>query len=192
MIKAIIFDAFGVIYPEWGNVFRDTAPVENREAIQEIFDLGDLGKLNDEEYVNRVSDLMQMTRDELQEVRFDKCQPDLQVLELAKEFRSTYKTAMLSNSSLGYIPKLMKRDNLDEYFEEFILSSEHGVMKPDKRIYEIAIEKLEIEPKESVFIDDRQVNIDAAKAVGMYGVLFESVAQVKVEVTQLAGSKASI
>jgi putative hydrolase of the HAD superfamily len=52
-------------------------------------------------------------------------------------------------------------------FDAVIESSKVGVRKPDPRFYELACERLGIEPREAVFLDDLGVNLKPAKAMGM-------------------------
>jgi putative hydrolase of the HAD superfamily len=52
-------------------------------------------------------------------------------------------------------------------FDGIIESSQVGVRKPDPRFYEVACEKLGVEPAECVFLDDLGINLKPAKALGM-------------------------
>ena len=49
-----------------------------------------------------------------------------------------------------------------------------GVAKPDPKIYKIVLEKLALNPDETVFIDDFIENIEAARKLGMHGIHFQS------------------
>jgi epoxide hydrolase-like predicted phosphatase len=53
-----------------------------------------------------------------------------------------------------------------------IVSAEVGVMKPDARIYRIALEKLGVAPAEAVLLDDFPKNVEGARAVGMAAIHF--------------------
>lgn len=54
-----------------------------------------------------------------------------------------------------------------------ILSYKDKVTKPDRRIYELLLERYELKPEECVFLDDTKKNIDGALAVGIHGILFK-------------------
>ena len=60
-----------------------------------------------------------------------------------------------------------------ESFSPVLLSHEIGFLKPDPPIYRLALERVGCEAEESIFIDDRQVNVDAAKKVGMNAILYQ-------------------
>lgn len=61
---------------------------------------------------------------------------------------------------------------VDDLFDAIVDSSDVGMRKPDPRIYEITLEKIESAPEETVFIDDTFENVEAAEALGMTGIHF--------------------
>jgi len=62
---------------------------------------------------------------------------------------------------------------LDELFDAVVDSSEVGIRKPDRRIFDLVLELLDARPERTVFLDDYQGNVDAAEALGIRGVLVE-------------------
>jgi len=54
-----------------------------------------------------------------------------------------------------------------EYFDDVVESSVEGLRKPDPRIYLLACERLDVEPSETVFLDDLGANLKPARALGM-------------------------
>ena len=66
-----------------------------------------------------------------------------------------------------------------------ILSCDYNIIKPEKAIYDLLFDKFNLIPSECVFIDDVKRNIDKAKELGMYGIVFESRAQVEEEIKRL-------
>jgi len=59
--------------------------------------------------------------------------------------------------------------------------------KPDAQIYLYALNNLGVKPEEAVFVDDRLVNVEGARKVGMGTVLFQNPAQCKKELDKLLG-----
>jgi len=60
-----------------------------------------------------------------------------------------------------------------------VVSWELGVLKPDARIYRIALERLGVPAGEALFVDDRPENVAGAEAVGMRGLVFTGDASVE-------------
>ena len=56
--------------------------------------------------------------------------------------------------------------------EDVIVSGREGMAKPDRRIFELVVERSGVDPSRAVFVDDKQVNVDAARGVGFHGVVF--------------------
>lgn len=74
--------------------------------------------------------------------------------ELLSGLHGKAKLAIVSNNLLSeQVPKL-KEIGFDKYFDVLVTSAEAGVAKPDKRIFEIALEKLSVSPDEALVIGD--------------------------------------
>ena len=92
-----------------------------------------------------------------------------------KVVAKSYKTACLTNNMrMGYGPSMSqnssKATRISEIMEIFgwiIESSQIGIRKPEPKFYELACEKLEIQPYEAVYLDDLGVNLKPARAMGM-------------------------
>jgi putative hydrolase of the HAD superfamily len=89
------------------------------------------------------------------------------------------KTGLLSNMPSDLVTYL--RANC-EWMENFVFktfSSEVGMIKPDPAIYEHTLHGLGVSASESLFVDDREINIQAARALGMHAIQFSSISQLK-------------
>ncbi len=103
------------------------------------------------------------------------------VWELAREFKAAGgKTAMLSNCGPEVIDRVRAQREVARYFDAMVISWEERVLKPDARIYRIALERLGVSPGEALFVDDRPENVAGAEAVGMRGLVFAGDASVEV------------
>jgi epoxide hydrolase-like predicted phosphatase len=76
------------------------------------------------------------------------------------------KTCLLSNSWSNVYP----RDGWDELFDAVVISGEVGMRKPEPRIFEHALGRVGLPGEACVFIDDIEVNILAARGLGMAGI----------------------
>ena len=110
--------------------------------------------------------------------------PREDVFSLAACLRRTgCKTAVLSNTeapAMEYFGRLGY-----DMFDVLVFSCAEGIIKPERRIYEITLEKLDSQAGQTVFIDDKAEYINGAKGAGLNTILFESIGQVKNELARL-------
>jgi putative hydrolase of the HAD superfamily len=85
------------------------------------------------------------------------------------------KTAILSNMQTDMAAHVRKNFAWLRHFDHQIFSCEVRAIKPDPVIYRHSLALLKIAPSEVLFIDDRDENIQAARAAGIRGIVFESV-----------------
>jgi epoxide hydrolase-like predicted phosphatase len=98
-----------------------------------------------------------------------------EVVSLATQVKQRgYQTAIVTNNAKEFRESWTTSVPIDEICHEIIDSSEIGIRKPDRRIFEAALEKLGgIDPTRAVFVDDFAANVEAAEALGMRGVLMK-------------------
>jgi putative hydrolase of the HAD superfamily len=65
------------------------------------------------------------------------------------------------------------------HVDGYIISSKEKMMKPDPEFYKLLEKRFGIDLKESIFVDDRKINIEAAKNLGMTGILFKGIDDLK-------------
>jgi epoxide hydrolase-like predicted phosphatase len=96
---------------------------------------------------------------------------------------SGYKTAVLSNTEVP----VMQLFHLQRYemFDVPVFSCLEGVKKPNRKIYELTLKKLDSQPEQAIFIDDNSEYINGANEVGINTVLFQNIDQVKDELNRL-------
>ncbi len=189
MIKAIIFDFFGVLCSdEYWNSIKGEGSVS-----EEFIDLANnvsLGKISWKEFVSQISAKTGKSEQELIEgYASQKLNP--QFLALVDQLRKRYKTAVLSNASRETFNMLTKDVPVSRLFNEVIVSSDIGLIKPDPRIFQYALSKLLVNPEEVVFIDDSSKYIYAAKDLGMHTILYKDYGQMKTELIRFLNSAGS-
>lgn len=96
------------------------------------------------------------------------------------------KTGLLTNNVVGMDPSGAIADVL-EHFDVVIESSVVGLRKPDPAFYELACERLAIEPSEAVFLDDLGINLKPARALGMQTIKVSDPATALSELEQILG-----
>ena len=98
---------------------------------------------------------------------------------LARVHSRGIKTAILSNMQTDMAAHVRKNFAWLSHFDHQIFSCELRAIKPDPVIYRHSLSLLKTAPAETIFVDDREENIQAARAAGIQGILFESVAQLR-------------
>jgi putative hydrolase of the HAD superfamily len=98
-----------------------------------------------------------------------------------------YRMAILTNNVREWEPLWRSMLPIDELFELVVDSGFEGVRKPDPRIYEVTLDRLGVAPQSTLFVDDMEINCDAARALGMHAVHFRANAQAIDEIEQLLG-----
>jgi putative hydrolase of the HAD superfamily len=109
-----------------------------------------------------------------------------EMVEAVRRCSERLTTALLTNNITG-MDADAERNGVLAYFDEIIESSKVGVRKPDPRFYELACERLGIEPAEAVFLDDLGVNLKPARAMGMTTIKVDDPAQAIDELEQVVG-----
>ncbi len=99
--------------------------------------------------------------------------------------RAEIKTALLSNMHPAMISHL--RENFDwlDLFDFKTFSAEVRLIKPDRAIYEHTLRGLGAKPEETLFVDDREINVRAARELGIHAVLFQSMEQLRGELEEI-------
>ncbi len=104
---------------------------------------------------------------------------------LLDELYGQTRLAIISNASDTLEETLEQRFKISDYFEVIINSARVGYAKPEREIYEIALDRLDLRPEETVFIDDQQHNVDAAAEMGIHATRFTGVPDLRVYLGKL-------
>ena len=94
------------------------------------------------------------------------------LLGFIKSLHPSYKVGLLSNAWDDLRQTMHERWNMDVLFDDLVISAEVGMVKPDPRIFHFALERLGVQPKEAVFIDDTLVNVETARRQGLEAIQF--------------------
>jgi len=95
------------------------------------------------------------------------------------------KTGLLSNMPTDLVSYLRANCDWMENFDFKTFSSDVKLIKPDPAIYKHTLRGLGISAQEALFVDDREVNIRADRALGIHGIEYRSIAQLKDELEAL-------
>ena len=193
MIKNIVFD-FGQVMIRFDPTYMTERYVRNKEdallVSSVVFDRLywnplDSGDIEDSEVVRLSKErLPERLHAAAEEVYYNWIYniPEIDGMrELLCYVKDKYKIPiyLLSNIS-EYFSKNCERVPVVSLFDGCIFSADCGLIKPDKKIYELLCRKYSLIPEETLFIDDSEININGARTAGIVGYLFDgNVAKLK-------------
>ena len=201
-IRIVMFDLGGVLLSEPDAEIRYTKWEERLgmrvgELSQLLRNSGfvleaDTGKFSEQEMVGRLGTLLGLNDQQVGEFLDDRIGQVKLNVELAAFFRHLrprYKTAILSNAWPGAREANEGRFRLSEVLQADVMlySYEEGMAKPDPHIYQLVCERLRVLPKEVVFLDDRERNVEGARRFGICAVQFQHTAQAIADVRAYLG-----
>ncbi|HEY61005.1 MAG TPA: HAD family phosphatase [Anaerolineae bacterium] len=196
-LKAVVFDMGGVLLktvdplPREQLAHRYSMTRPELEAL--VFGSGfshqaEVGSISREQYWYEVATAVgedNMNMPEFVENFFSGDSLDKQLMQFACSLKPRYRLGLLSNAFIDARKDLHTRFGFLDIFDVSIFSYEVKVRKPDPRIFKIMLDRLGIQPEETVFIDDLSVNVESACKVGLQAIQFKSREQVLEELSAL-------
>jgi len=182
-IRAVFFDFGGVIVRTEFQAPRqhlaERLGLEYESLVNVVFDSetgkqASTGLISEEEHWAAVMRRLHLPESEskvFQEEFFAGDIIDIDLLDLLRGLRKKFKVGLISNAWSGLRAYIISK-KFEDAFDAMTISAEVGVMKPEARIYQIALEALGVAASESVFLDDFPANVDGARAVGMQAIHF--------------------
>jgi putative hydrolase of the HAD superfamily len=192
-IKAVIFDVGGVLVrtPDRSSRQRWEQRLGLAErGSEEIVFGGEMGakaqrgELTNDELWQWVAERLELGEADLESFRQAFWAGDVldeELVALIRRLRPRYQTAIISNATDGLRPTLERSYPIADAFDLIVCSAEERLMKPDPRIYRLALARLGRRPEEAVFIDDSAANIAGAQAVGLHTIHFSPAVDVAAE-----------
>lgn len=184
-IKNIVFDVGKVLIDfDWDRYLESfNFPLETYAAIKRVtfpseqWRERDRGVLSDEEYNQVFYSLAPEYKKELQQVLQNETQ-SLHVYEYSKKWIQElqgkgYKTFLLSNISRKLCRSFHEELNIIPQMDGAIFSCEVHALKPELEIYRIFLDTYKLKPEECLFFDDLPENVEAAKRMGIEGIVFK-------------------
>lgn len=194
MIKAVVFDYFGVIggaektgttkrVADYFGVTED----EVKKFMGAVISDFRAGRISEKEMFFQMSKALgkpiSKSTDYLYRQGFrEKFVIFPEMVKFVKELKAKgLKVGVLSNTVVPFVEIVNDMKGFED-FDVVINSCEVGFSKPDPRIYKLTLEKLDLLPEEVVFVDDREENVVAANNLGMRGVIYTGIEDLKTEI----------
>lgn len=183
-IRALIFDYGGVLMRTADPTPRreleqtlDLAPGETLRLVFEnpCWDDAQIGQIDSDTFWAGVGRELGLSADELATFRtrfWAGDRLDDELVALIRTLREDgHRTALLSNAPAELRSYLGELGIIDA-FDVIVISAEERMAKPDRAIYELALERLDVEADEAIFVDDLRVNVAAARKAGLHATRF--------------------
>jgi epoxide hydrolase-like predicted phosphatase len=196
-IHAVVFDIGGVleITPDlgWGPAWESRlglAPGELGERMADAWRGGSIGTVTEAEVHQAARDRLGLDERQLDEFMADLWRDYLgtantELIEYARRLRPRYRTGILSNSFVGAREREQAAYGFEDLVDELVYSHECGLSKPDPRTYALVCSRLEVEPAQTVFLDDHGPNVEGARLAGLHAVLYRDNAQAISDIEEL-------
>lgn len=191
MIKAIIFDCFGVLTTDRWKEFSGNLPSEVREQARQLNHAYGGGFITRQEFIEQVAEVTARPMQTVLASITGDSTKNQTLLDYIKQLKQDYKIGLISNIGNNWICDSFLNTEEQALFDEMILSYQVGTTKPDPRIYQIACEKLGVEPAEVIFIDDIETYCQAAEAQGMKAVVYHDFNQTKQAIDRFVSPSAA-
>jgi len=199
-MKAVISDFGGVLTTPLGNAFaawsRESGiPLEDlgsamaaateRQGHHPLFVL-EKGLITQGEFIAQIEAELGHDLHDMLDVYFDHLERNPEMIELMRDLRGRgLRMALLTNNVREWEPRWRSLlPELDEVFEVVVDSAFVGMRKPEPEIYTLTVERLGdgLQAADCVFVDDIDLNCQAARELGMTAVLFEDTDQARAEI----------
>ena len=183
-IKAVFFDLGGVIvrteFQTPRQQLADRLGIDYDDLNKLVFDSdtsnrASVGEISSEEHWLSVIQRLRRPAEERQSIRDEFFAGDIvdrTLVEYIRSLRPRHKTGLISNA-WGDLRNFIVREKFDDAFDKMIISAEVGAMKPEPKIFQIALQQFGVKPEEAVFVDDFYVNIQGCEKVGIRGIHFK-------------------
>lgn len=191
MIKAIVFDCFGVLIGKgFWEIYKTAGgdTVKDADFIDDVLDKANLGKISQKELSKLVTGQLGISLKAYRKIVNREEKPNYDLLDfIAKYLKQNYKIGLLTNTNVGVLERKIPAKYLKQFFDEIVISAEAGLLKPDPEIYKLICERFGMALNEVLFVDDLQKYVDAAAALGMPALLYTDFGSLKKELIDLLG-----
>jgi epoxide hydrolase-like predicted phosphatase len=196
MVKAIIFDWGGVLCEEtalglisYFSKALQVAPEPLVSAFRPFLPAFQKGEISEDDLWQGMCVVLKIERPYNQSLWGDALRaiyiPNMEMFALASRVKDKgYTVGLLSNAEMAAMAFFHEQGYA--MFDAAVFSCAEGTRKPEQRIYEIALERLNVKAHEAIFIDDRADFLAGAKRLGIHTILFKSPEQVRQELSSFA------
>jgi len=196
MITTIFFDIGGVLLTDgWGHDSRRAAAEqfgldweEYSDRHEKVGHAIETNRMSLEQYLDRAIFYRprEFSREEFRAFIFAQSQPKPESIAIVAQLADSknHFLATINNEVLELNLYRLEHFGLRRYFRVFFSSCFLGLRKPDEAIYRLALQVTQEAPANCIFIDDREVNLECPRELGLNTILFQDAAQLRADLTE--------
>lgn len=186
MIKAIIFDCYGVLVTDSWLPFKHEKFSSNPELLERAGYLNwqcDMGHITFAEFIQELSKLSGEEPSNVAKI-ISNNSTNKPLFDYIRELKKTYRIGVLSNAGSNILDKLFSKEEKD-LFDATALSYETGFTKPDPKAFQVILDKLRLSAEECILVDDQERYCAGAEDMGLKAVCYSNFEQFKSELQSL-------
>ncbi len=177
--NVIINISFDKIFEYWAQATgRAVREIKQRFEFDDVYAQFERGSITPTAYRKYVSQKLEL---HLSDDEFDSGWNNLYldaapgIAQLLQDIKSRFRLIALTNTNEIHAQQWKKKyAALLSHFERVFCSSEIGARKPEKKVYEIVLQYLEVDPPRVIYFDDSPKNVEVASTIGIKGVVVKS------------------
>jgi len=146
-----------------------------------IFDSFERGRISPQEALESINKMfnLRLSMEEFNELWSDIFFENPGMEEIVVALKAHYRLFILSDTNVLHYEHIVKHFPIVNYFEEHLVSFKLGTRKPDPRTFEAALKRANVSGRETIFIDDKERNVEGAHALGITGIHYRSVKETR-------------
>lgn len=194
MIKAIFFDLCGVIITlgdrEFSQELSKQFNIDSKRILDTFYQFleeNETGKISEEKFYQKMFQALEVSFD-IEEIKKIRTSLRIEIdgmRDLINKLTKNYLVGYISNDAQEIAARCNKKFNLDKLFHIGIQAYQVRVRKDSPKLFLTLLKKVNLQPEECVFTDDKAKNLHAAKKLGLKTIVFKSKKQFIKEIKKL-------
>lgn len=190
MIKAVIFDCFGVLTTDSWRAFIDSLPDDaDAESARELSRAYRAGLISHQDFLEGAKTITGYSIQHLDQLMEHETYKNVRLLDYIRDLRKRgLKIGLLSNAATNWVRDVFLTPEEQKLFDAMVLSFEAGITKPDPRIFHMICDRLQVKPEEAILVDDIDRYCQGARTEGLKAIVYNDLKQMKQELEPLLSS----
>ncbi len=193
MLRAIIFDCFGVLTTDAWLAMIDSLPEGvDVQAARRLNRAYNMGLIDQQEFSKGLEEITGLKSAEITRRLTNAAGKNTKLLDYIRGLRKRgYKIGLISNVATNWVRDEFLNSDEQKLFDQMILSYEVGMAKPDPRMFTLACKRLGVEPADTIIVDDIERYCTAARTEGLQAIVYHDFRQATAELEKFLAEPSS-